>query len=126
LPPPDSTLLSGGSGRQLLHIIVAFFVLSYIAFDVLDLDLSAFPLQPTHKQVVIVAEVPTAAELSYLPDHDGFWTKRPIIAPAIARSSMGLTDNRVLRILWFHNARAQIYRINYPPSSTHDSDPSAA
>jgi sec-independent protein translocase protein TatA len=62
--------------RGILHVIVAFFVFSYIAFDVLDLDLSSFPLQhPAHKQALIIAEAVTPTEFSYLPDHDSLWTE---------------------------------------------------
>jgi len=122
-----SSTRSGDRVRSVMHIVIAFFVLSYIAFDVLDLDLSSFPLQqPAHKAVLIVAEVPAATELSYLPGHDALWTKQAIVDSPVSQHAIRLNDNRILRIAWFHTSRSQIYRLIYPPSSTPDSDSSDA
>jgi hypothetical protein len=110
-----------------MHIIIAFFVLSYIAFDVLDLDLSAFPLQQAaHKQALIVAEAPGSTESTYLLDYGWLSTNRSFEEAPVIQPSIRFSDNRVLKITSFRIARAQIYRVIYPPSSSPDPDSSPA
>jgi hypothetical protein len=105
-----------------MHIITVLFVVSYIAFDVLDLDLSDFPLQqPSHKQVVIVAEAINAAELTQLPDHDGFWREPAPVDPAVTKASIRFQDNRTIRTRWLHIALTHIHKVNFPRSSSSDS-----
>ena len=109
-----------------MHIITVLFVFSYIAFDVLDLDLSDFPLQQSsHRQVVIVAEATNAAELTQLPDHDGFWLEPSPVDPAVTKTSIRFQDNRIVRIPWLHIALTHIHKVNFPRSSSSDSSLSA-
>ena len=110
--------------RQSVHVVCAVFVLFYIAFDVLDLDLSDFPLQQmSHRQVVIVAEAPQVPELFNLLDRDSPRIGSLFIDPSISKESFRFRHQRVLQVLWLHIARAQIYRITFPRSSTTDSSP---
>jgi hypothetical protein len=110
----------------LMHIIAVLFVFSYIAFDILDLDLSEFPLQrAAQKQVVIIAEAPNATELANLPNRDSLRIEPSLVDPSVSKESIRFQDNRILRIPWFHIARAHIHRVNFPPSSTLDSSPAA-
>src|SRR5437870_4429560 len=105
-----------------LRIITVLFVFSYIVFDVLDLDLSDFPLhQPSHRQVVIIAEATNAAERTKLPDHDGFWLEPSPVDPAVTKASIRLQDSRIVRILWLHIALTHIHKVNFPRSSSSDS-----
>lgn len=116
------------SGRPfgLMHIITVFFVFSYIAFDVLDLDLSEFPLrQSSQKQMVIIAEVPNGTELANLAGHDSLRIEASLIDPSVSKKSIRFQDNRILRILWLHIARAHIHRITFPRSRNLDSSPAA-
>src|SRR5262245_56805822 len=43
---------------RILNVVCVLFVFAYITFDVLDLDLSEFPVKPTHERAAAVAEVP--------------------------------------------------------------------
>ena len=116
------------SGRScgLMHIITVLFVFSYIAFDILDLDLSEFPLQQAaQKQAVIIAEAPNATELANLPNRDSLRIEPSLVDPSVSKESIRFQDNRILRIPWFHIARAHIHRVNFPQSSTLDSSPAA-
>ena len=116
------------SGRPcgLMHIITVLFVFSYIAFDILDLDLSEFPLQQAaQKQAVIIAEAPNATELANLPNRDSLRIEPSLVDPSVSKESIRFQDNRILRIPWFHIARAHIHRVNFPQSSTLDSSPAA-
>jgi len=110
----------------LMHIITVLFVFSYIAFDVLDLDLSEFPLQQaSHKQLVIMAEVPKGTELANLPDHDSLRIEPSPVDPSISKESIRFQDKRILRILRLHIAHAHIHSVTFPRSSTPDSSPAA-
>ena len=129
LEEPMAQQLKAKTSRRscgLIHVVTVLFVFSYIAFDILDLDLSEFPLQQTaQKQVVIIAEAPNATELANLPNRDSLRSEPSLIDPSVSKESIRFQDNRILRIPWFHIARAHIHRVNFPQSSTLDSSPAA-
>jgi len=114
------------SPRTWIHIITILFVFSYIAFDILDLDLSEFPLQQvSHKQVVILAEAPSATELDYFLDHDSRLIQSPVLDLSNSKESIRLQDHRLLRIPSLRLVHSHILRIVFPHSSSSDSSPAA-
>jgi len=118
---PPSVYLS-----RFVHIITAVFVFFYIAFDVLDLDLSDFPLkQAARERAVVVTEVPKGTELASLIDHDGHHLGPWLLDASVFKQSMYLQDNNIQRTSQFHDARTHIRRLIFPRSSRSDSPPAA-
>ena len=111
---------------RLVHIATVMFVFSYIAFDVLDLDLSGFPLkQLPREQVVVVTEVPKGTELGNLLGDPGLRMEPSLLDPAIFKESTRLRYYKdTLRTLR-STAYPHVYRLTFPRSSTRDSSPPA-
>ena len=108
---------------QLVHIVTVMFVFSYIAFDVLDLDLSDFPLkQVTHERVAVVTEVPKGTELANLLGDAGPRMEPSLLDPAIFKGSTRLRHKDTLRTLR-STAYPHFHRLTFPRSSTRDSSP---
>ena len=86
---------------RLVHTVTVVFVFSYIAFDVLDLDLSDFPLkQVARERVVVVTESPKGTELANLLDHDGLRMKPSLLDPSIFKESIRLQQKDKLIALF--------------------------
>jgi hypothetical protein len=109
---------------RILNIVCAFFVCSYIFFDVLDLDGSDFlrflsPLQKT----VIVAAVSSEAEL--YNSHERLGHRHTTLIPFIPRSESFTSSQRAtLSILSsLHSARAHGYKVSLARNSLSDSSP---
>ena len=110
---------------RLVHIVTAMFVFSYIAFDILDLDLSDFPLkQRTHERVAAVTEVPKGTELANLFGDVGLRMEPSLLDPAIFKESTRLRHKDTLRTLR-STAYPRVHRLTFPRSSTRDSSPAA-
>jgi len=110
----------------LVHIITAVFVFSYIAFDVLDLDLSDFPLkQAARERAVVVSEVPKGTELASLINHDGHRLGPWLLDASVVKQSLRVQDNNIQRTSQFHDARTYVHRLVFPRSSKSDSPPAA-
>jgi len=110
---------------RLVYIASAVFVFSYIAFDVLDLDLSDFPLgQAPRERVVVVTEVPKGTELVSLTGDAGLRMEPSLLDPAIFEESTRLQHKDTLRTLR-STAYPHIHRLISPRSSTRDSSPAA-
>src|ERR1700730_9386302 len=91
---------------QCLHILCAAFVFSYIVFDVLDLDLSDFPLKhATHEKTAIVTEALKVTELVSIGNSDGFWIARSLLQPASFKDSVRIQHKDLLRSSRFGNFR---------------------
>jgi hypothetical protein len=111
---------------RLVHTVTVVFVFSYIAFDVLDLDLSDFPLkQVARERVVVVTESPKGTELANLLDHDGLRMKPSLLDPSIFKESIRLQHKDKLIALRFRADRIHVLRLGLPRSSTLDSSPAA-
>ena len=111
---------------RLVHLITAVFVFSYIAFDVLDLDLSDFPLkQAARERAVVVTEVPKGTEWTNLIDHDGHRLGPWLFDASVVKQSMRLHDNNIQRTSQSHSARTYVHRLVFPRSSRSDSPPAA-
>jgi hypothetical protein len=109
-----------------IYIASAVFVFSYILFDVLDLDLSDFPLrQAPLERSAVVTQVPKGTEHTFLPDRTVFWVDLSLLFSEISKESLRLQHKGMLRSLLFDSARTRVYRIALPRSSTKDSSPSA-
>jgi hypothetical protein len=102
------------------------FVVFYIAFDVLDLDLSDFPLkQVPRERVVVVTEVPKGTELANLLGDTGLRMEPSLLDPAIFKESTRLRHYKdTLRALQ-STAYPHVHRLTFPRSSTRDSSPAA-
>lgn len=110
---------------RLVHIVTAVFVFSYIAFDVLDLDLSDFPLkQVPRERVILVTEVPKGTELVNLLGDGGLRMEPSFLDPAIFKESTRLRNKDKPRTLW-SAAYSHIHRLTFPRSSPPDSSPAA-
>ena len=110
---------------RLVHIVTAVFVFSYIVFDVLDLDLSDFPLkQVPHERVVVVTEVPKVTELTNLFGGGGLLIEPSFLDPAIFKESTRLQHKDTRRTLR-SNTYLYIHRLIFPRSSSQDSSPAA-
>ena len=111
---------------RLVHIVTVVFVFSYIAFDVLDLDLSDFPLkQVPRERVVVVTEAPKGTGLANLLDQNGLRMKPSLLDPSIFKESIRLQHKDKLIALRFRADRIHVPRLTLPRSSTLDSSPAA-
>jgi hypothetical protein len=101
-------------------------MVSYIAFDVLDMDLSDFPLKPGARQrVVVVAEVPKGTEAANLLELPAPWPGSSRLDPAVFKQSLGLQQNEPLRTVGFPSRRLPIHRILHSHYSAPQSSPPA-
>ena len=111
---------------RLVHIVTVIFVFFYIAFDVLDLDLSGFPLkQVPRDQVVVVTEVPKGTELAILLGDAGLQMEPSLLDPAILKESNRLRYYKDTRRTLRSTAYTHVHRLTFPRSSTRDSSPAA-
>ena len=106
--------------RAVVYTICTAFIVSYILFDVLDLDGSNFPTTraPVHRTVVIV-EVPKVGENIYLPDTTDLWMNLAAL-PTEAKYVIQLVALSVRIPSLPDAARARGYRIALPRSSPSD------
>jgi len=104
-----------------VHIISAVFVFSYIAFDVLDLDLSDFPLNHAQREkTALVSEAPKITEPSNAGNFHGFRIAPSLVARPIFKDSI---QNNLLRVPRFRKLLVSFHPLIIPRSS---SDPSPA
>ena len=117
--------LTSGRFWRLVHIFTAVFVLSYIAFDVLDLDPSDFPLKRAPRQrVVVVTEMPKGTELaSLLEGH--LLRMEPLLLDPSFKESIRLHHKDMLRTFSFGVDRIYVHRITHPLSSALESSPAS-
>jgi hypothetical protein len=109
---------------QLVYIVTAVFVFSYIAFDVLDLDLSDFPLkQVPRERGVMVTEVPKGTELVNLLGDGSLRMEPSFLDPAIFKESTRLRHKDKPRTLW--SAVYSLHRLTFPRSSPPGLSPAA-
>jgi hypothetical protein len=110
---------------RLVYIASAVLVFCYIAFNVLDLDLSDFPLkQVPRDHVVVVTEVPKGTELAHFVGDAGLRIEPSFLDPALFKESTRLQEKDQARTLRT-GAHLQIYRITFPRSGSRESAPAA-
>jgi len=104
------------------HILSAVFVFSYIAFEVLDLDLSDFPLRhaPLEKTAVIT-EALKVTEIVNTGNPDGFWIAPSLFQPATFKESIRIQQKNLLRTSRFRNLRLLSPPRIIPPSNSDSS-----
>src|SRR6185312_1575187 len=74
---------------RFIYVFSLVFVFCHIAFDVLDLDLSNFPLNnATHESGAIITTAPEAAELVKTVKADGFRTNPSFLEPVAVNESV--------------------------------------
>ena len=116
--------LSSVTARRSVYTVVAMFVFTYIAFDVLDLDLSDFPLkQAAHERVVLATEMPRGTEQA-----DLFGRHLLRVEPLLQHLSPFKESIRLRHkeILGNSNSRENCirgHRITYPLSASQESAP---
>lgn len=121
-----SKVLTSVRWWRFVYILAAVFVLSYIAFDVLDLDLSDFPLSKTPRtRVVAVTESAKATKLASLFENQVLPVEPLLVNPSIFKESIRAQHKHLLRIFTFRADHVHVHRVAHPLSSTKDS-PSAA
>ena len=112
--------------RRWMHVASAVFVLSYIAFDVLDLDLSDFPLKETsHERTAIIAETPKTVELTNALSADSFRITSSLLQPFESKESIRFQQKTLLQPTRFRDTRIHLHRFHLPQSSNSDSSPAA-
>jgi|GEM_PF-2392245 len=105
-----------------VHIMSAVLVFSYVAFDVLDLDLSDFPL---NERMLIITEAPKATEMVHTLNWSGFQIVPSLLQPSLFKESIRIQQKNILRASRFREARILFHRLIIPQSSTLDSSPPA-
>ncbi len=109
---------------RLVYILAALFVFSYIAFDVLDLDLSDFPLKrPSRQRVIVVAEIPKVIELTHSFERRLLAMGTLFQDSSIFRESIRLHTKYNLRTFRLGLNRPRIHGITHPLSSALESSP---
>ena len=114
-------LAKGFGFWRCVYLISAVFVFSYIAFDVLDLDLSDFPLSHTPREkTAIVTEVPKITGSLNAGNPDGFRIAPSLLEPPIFKDSL---QSDLLRVPRFRKFLISFHPLIIPRSS---SEPSPA
>ena len=110
---------------RLVYIASAVFVFFYVAFDVLDLDLSDFPLgQVPRERVVAVTEVPKGTEVVNITGNADLRMEPWLLDPAGFKESTRLQHKDTLRTLR-SNADPYIHGLTFSRSSIRDWSPAA-
>jgi hypothetical protein len=111
---------------RLVYIASAVFVFSYIAFDVLDLDLSDFPLkQASHERTVIITETPKTVELANALSAESFRIASSLAQPLVSNESIRFQQKHLIQPKRFRQTLILLHRLNLPQSSSTDSSPAA-
>ena len=76
----------------------AVLVFSYVAFDVLDLDLSDFPLS---ERMLIITEAPKATEMVNTVNWNGFQIVPSLLQPSLFKESIRIHQKNILRVSRF-------------------------
>jgi len=105
-----------------VHIMSAVLVFSYVAFDVLDLDLSDFPL---NERMLIITEAPKATEMVHTLNWNGFHIVPSLLQTSLFKETIRIQQKNILRASRFREARILFHQLIIPQSSTLDSSPPA-
>jgi|SRR5690242_18882711 hypothetical protein len=110
---------------ELFYTVALVFVFSYIAFDLLDLDLSNFHLTDMQRNsAAIMTAAPEAAELAKTVKATSF-RLQPLVVPASRiNESIRIQLKQIPRALRFRGARF-LFRPRFIPASTKHSSPAA-
>jgi hypothetical protein len=109
-----------------VYIVCVVFVFSYLLFNVLDLDLSDFPLrQSPIDRTAVVIQVPKGTEYAFLSNRTDFWIDLSLLVSDMSNESVRLQQKGIQSSLKFDSPYTRAYRIALPRSSTKDSSPSA-
>jgi len=104
-----------------VYIVCAVFVLSYILFDVLDLDGSDFPRPrvPVERNVV-VAEVPKDIELAHCLGRAKLWPAHSLLDSPSSKDAAFIRVTHQAVLLPLDSVRLRGYRAALPRSSPSD------
>lgn len=109
-----------------IYVVCMVLVLSYVLFDVLDLDGSDFhsPLTPVQK-AIIVAEVPSDVEPAYFPQSAVLWENTSVLFGDRSGEYVQLQRTDILISSPLDSARSHGYQVGLPRDSVADLSPSA-
>ena len=110
---------------RLTRIVGAVFVLSYVFFQVLDLDLSDFPLKETSEErAVVLTEASETTELTQAISEDSF---RLVVVQLqhLLKGSIAFQQRYSFLPPRLREVRIQWHRRKIPRSLTADSSPAA-
>jgi hypothetical protein len=112
----------GSKLKRLVYVFCAIFVLSYVLFDVLDVDGSDFPTtRSTANRSICMVEVPRVEVDIYVPDSSDFWILPESQVLPGSDYVLRTQPYFALRQLLPGVARDRGYRVSLPRSSTEDS-----
>ncbi len=104
---------------RLIYLASTVLVLPYVFFDVLDLDLSNFPLKRAPlERTAVVAEVEKVAEDSFPPPQTEHWVDLSVLFPGVFEELVPLKFKD--RLIYMPLDFARAYRVALPRSSTTD------
>lgn len=105
---------------RLTHIVGAVFVLFYVFFQVLDLDLSDFPLREvSEERTVALTESSETTELTNAISEDSFRLVVLQVQPSF-KESIAFRQKHFLRAGWLPDFRIRLHRLKIPRSSKSD------
>ena len=103
-----------------IHIVTALFVLSYISFQVLDLDLSDFPTSESSGETSLaIVEASESTELASAINETSFRVTPSLVDPAI-KESIRFQQKNLLQHTRVRNPRTRLHRLTVPRSSPVD------
>ena len=106
---------------QWVHILSAVFVFSYIAFDVLDLDLSDFPLKhPAREKAATITATVKPTELLTTAKSEAFRIESALLQSSIFKELVRIQQQDMLRTSRFRKSPLA-FRPPRIPQSTSDS-----
>src|SRR5215831_4638398 len=91
-----------------VNIMSEVLVFSYVAFDVLDLDLSDFPL---NERMLIITEASKATEMVHTLNWNGFHIVPSLLQTSLFKETIRIQQKNILRASRFREAR-----ILFPPA----------
>jgi hypothetical protein len=106
--------------RRVFQAVITAFVLSYVLFEVLDLDGSKLPPLPTAvERSVIASETPAEMETAHRLDRADLWNDPTVV---LDRSAlwMQMQSAHASRSSPLDSARAHGYRVGLPRDSITD------
>ena len=109
-----------------IHLAGAIFVFSFISFQVLDLDLSDFPLKEAPGEgTVIMIEAPETTELTNTISEDSFRTAAAALLQPSIQELLRSQQKTLVQHTPYRDTRIRLHRLTIPRSSPSDSSPAA-
>ena len=122
---PDFRLIKRHRLWRMTHIVGAAFVLFYVFFQVLDLDLSGFPLkEASEERTVVLTEASETTELTNTISGDSLRVAVMELQLSL-KGSIAFQQQNFLRPTRPREVRIQLHRLKIPRSPAAESSPAA-